>query len=239
MTSLYRLARVDAGYHAERVLAAEIFGNFTRYKNAEGLPSPLQAAPREAVADAGRSIGRRRHRGPARSAGPTVPERVRDPGTVVDRTRPAGGRRQRRQHPLLRDARDPDHRRTRLPRDRHNGVGAGGGDQPVDGPLLGRRGSRRLARLLRQRRALVHRRRRHRHRAAVRARARWRRAAVHRAQPVAVPGGRQPPAPHDRRSRLDDGGRARRRPLAGSGHAGGARRRRSRPCEPTTWRRRA
>jgi len=32
MTSLYRLARVDAGYHAEHVLAAEIFGNFTRYK---------------------------------------------------------------------------------------------------------------------------------------------------------------------------------------------------------------
>ncbi len=102
-------------------------------------------------------------------------------------------------------------------------IGAGGGDQPVDGPLLGWRGSRRLARLLRQRRALVHRRRRHRHRAAVRARARWRRAAVHRAQPVAVPGGRQPAPPHDRRSRLDDGGRARHRPLAGPGHAGGAR----------------
>jgi putative ABC transport system permease protein len=35
MTSLYRLARVDAGYHAERVLAAEVFGNFTRYKTPE------------------------------------------------------------------------------------------------------------------------------------------------------------------------------------------------------------
>ena len=35
MTSLYRLARVDAGYHAEHVLAAEVFGNFTRYKTPE------------------------------------------------------------------------------------------------------------------------------------------------------------------------------------------------------------
>jgi predicted permease len=35
MTSVYRLARVDAGYHAERVLSAEIFGNFTRYKTAD------------------------------------------------------------------------------------------------------------------------------------------------------------------------------------------------------------
>jgi predicted permease len=35
MTSVYRLSRVDAGYHAERVLSAEIFGNFTRYKSPE------------------------------------------------------------------------------------------------------------------------------------------------------------------------------------------------------------
>jgi putative ABC transport system permease protein len=35
MTSLYRLARVDAGYHAERVLSAQAFGNFTRYKTPE------------------------------------------------------------------------------------------------------------------------------------------------------------------------------------------------------------
>jgi predicted permease len=35
MTSVYRLARVDAGYHPDRVLSAEIFGNFTRYKEAD------------------------------------------------------------------------------------------------------------------------------------------------------------------------------------------------------------
>src|SRR5262249_17521975 len=35
MTSVYRLAHVDAGYHADRVLSAEIFGNFTRYKTPE------------------------------------------------------------------------------------------------------------------------------------------------------------------------------------------------------------
>ena len=32
LTSFYRLDNVDAGYHPERVLSAEVFGNFTRFK---------------------------------------------------------------------------------------------------------------------------------------------------------------------------------------------------------------
>ncbi len=46
LTSVYRLSRVDAGYHAERVLSAEVFGNFTRYATPEAclrLYEPLIA----------------------------------------------------------------------------------------------------------------------------------------------------------------------------------------------------
>jgi putative ABC transport system permease protein len=46
LASLYRLQQVDAGYKPERVLAAEIFGNFTRYRTAEDflqLYEPLLA----------------------------------------------------------------------------------------------------------------------------------------------------------------------------------------------------
>jgi hypothetical protein len=32
LTSVYRLQRVDPGYRSERVLSAEVFGNFTRYR---------------------------------------------------------------------------------------------------------------------------------------------------------------------------------------------------------------
>jgi predicted permease len=35
LASLYRLQQVDPGYRAERVLSAEIFGNFTRYRTAQ------------------------------------------------------------------------------------------------------------------------------------------------------------------------------------------------------------
>ncbi len=35
LTSFYRLQKVDAGYNAERVLSAEVYGNFTRYRTAE------------------------------------------------------------------------------------------------------------------------------------------------------------------------------------------------------------
>jgi putative ABC transport system permease protein len=35
LTSVYRLSRVDAGYHAERVLSGQAWGNFTRYKTAD------------------------------------------------------------------------------------------------------------------------------------------------------------------------------------------------------------
>jgi predicted permease len=35
LTSFYRLQNVNAGYNAERVLSAETYGNFTRYKTAE------------------------------------------------------------------------------------------------------------------------------------------------------------------------------------------------------------
>lgn len=44
LVSFFRLQRVDAGYRAEQVLSAEVFGNFTRYPNAErllGLYLPL------------------------------------------------------------------------------------------------------------------------------------------------------------------------------------------------------
>ena len=52
LTSVYRLARVDAGYRPDRVLSAETFGNFTRYKTPEDsqrlykpLIDRLQQAP--------------------------------------------------------------------------------------------------------------------------------------------------------------------------------------------------
>ena len=35
LTSFYRLQKVNAGYKAERVLSAEVYGNFTRYRTAE------------------------------------------------------------------------------------------------------------------------------------------------------------------------------------------------------------
>jgi predicted permease len=35
LTSFYRLQRVDAGYKPDRVLSAEVFGNFTRFKTAD------------------------------------------------------------------------------------------------------------------------------------------------------------------------------------------------------------
>ncbi len=35
LTSFYRLQRVDAGYRSDRVLSAEVFGNFTRYQDAD------------------------------------------------------------------------------------------------------------------------------------------------------------------------------------------------------------
>jgi predicted permease len=46
LASLYRLQQVDAGYRPERVLSAEIFGNFTRYQTPESflqLYEPLLA----------------------------------------------------------------------------------------------------------------------------------------------------------------------------------------------------
>jgi putative ABC transport system permease protein len=46
LASLYRLQQVDAGYRPERVLSAEIFGNFTRYRTPEDflqLYEPLLA----------------------------------------------------------------------------------------------------------------------------------------------------------------------------------------------------
>ncbi len=44
LTSLYRLQQVDPGYRDDRILSAEVFGNFTRYPTAEaclGLYQPL------------------------------------------------------------------------------------------------------------------------------------------------------------------------------------------------------
>ncbi len=37
LLSFYRLQRVDAGYQGDRVMSAEIFGNFTKYPNAQAL----------------------------------------------------------------------------------------------------------------------------------------------------------------------------------------------------------
>lgn len=37
LMSFYRLQRVDPGFHADRVMSAEIFGNFTKYPNAQAL----------------------------------------------------------------------------------------------------------------------------------------------------------------------------------------------------------
>ena len=48
LSSLYRLQSVTAGYRAERVLSAEVFGNFSRYPTAT-LPAALRAAARAAV----------------------------------------------------------------------------------------------------------------------------------------------------------------------------------------------
>ena len=53
MTSLYRLQRVDPGYRADRVIAAEAFPNFTKYAQAQTAINFYEAAMRRIEAQPG------------------------------------------------------------------------------------------------------------------------------------------------------------------------------------------
>src|SRR4029079_10987211 len=53
LTSFYRLQSVETGYQSDRVISAEVFGNFTRFKSADDfrplyppIVDPLPAHPR-------------------------------------------------------------------------------------------------------------------------------------------------------------------------------------------------
>ena len=74
LLSFYRLQSVDAGYRGDRVLSAEVFGNFTKYRDAqslrrlyvsvlqrlEGMPGVVSAAVTNAVPLAGIQPGQTR-----------------------------------------------------------------------------------------------------------------------------------------------------------------------------------
>ena len=119
LTSFYRLQKVNAGYKAERVLSAEVYGNFTRYRTAEDSLRLYQPLLERLKGAAGRAIGGHRQSRPARHGIWPVPRPVRDRGPRRRRPRAPGCRHRNRQRRLLPDAGHSDHRWTGIPRDRY------------------------------------------------------------------------------------------------------------------------
>jgi putative ABC transport system permease protein len=98
LLSFYRLQRVDPGFNADRVLSAEVFGNFSKYPNAqalrrmyvsilerlEGAPGVMSAAVTNAIPLAGLQPGQTRFQIEGRTyetpeQRPTVDVRVASP----------------------------------------------------------------------------------------------------------------------------------------------------------------
>ena len=160
LLSFYRLQRVDPGFRGERVMTAEVFGNFTKYPDAQSLrrlyvsmlerlessPGVVGAAVTNGVPLAGLQPGTTRFQIQGRTYNapeerPTADVRVASPKYFDTLNMPI--RRGRALH-----------------RARSRGRAAGGDGQRDDGPAVGRPRSDRQRDLVRQRPELGHRGRR-------------------------------------------------------------------------------
>ena len=138
LTSFYRLQKVNAGYNPERVLSAEVYGNFTRYTTAEDSLRLYQPLLEQLQATARRAIGGDRQPGAAGHGVRPVSRPVRDRRPIRGRARAAVRRHGHRQRRLLPHAGHSDRRRPRVPFDRYPRVDACRDHQSEHGALLGR-----------------------------------------------------------------------------------------------------
>ncbi len=69
LTSFYRLQSVETGYQPDRVISAEVFGNFTRFKTADDFRRPVPAYRRAARAHPRHRVGVGLERRAARQRG--------------------------------------------------------------------------------------------------------------------------------------------------------------------------
>ncbi len=138
LLSFYRLQRVDPGFQGDRVMSAEVFGNFTNYPDAQSLRRLYLSRARGPRHRARRGVGGGDQR---RAAGRPAagPDALSDPGAHLRDAGPAPRRRRaRRQHPILRDAGNCRAARAHVHRARPRGRARRGRDQRGHGAAVGR-----------------------------------------------------------------------------------------------------